>query len=83
MNITQTINTPFEVRRLLMQFVNAEETYYDLMRMAYTLKNRGHEIATYSHERLLYIYTALDEVEDKTTHQVALMKQIKNKVLER
>ena len=83
MNIAQTANAPFEVRKLLLQFVNAEEAQYDVISMSYTLKNRGHQIAEYSHERLLYIYTALDEVEDKSKHQVALMRQIKNKVLER
>ena len=83
MNSTQTVNTPFEVRKLLLQFVNAEEAQYDVISMSYTLKNRGHQIATYNRPYLLYIYTALDEVEDKTKHQTALMKQIKNKVLER
>lgn len=82
MSVTKTVNDPFEIRKMIIQFANAETIEREIISLTWTLKNRGHRIAVYTEEEMVDIWRELKGMDYKTKQQAALMKIIHKRILE-
>ena len=81
MNPINIIKEPFEIRKLIMQLVNAEIIDFNPETLVYTFRNRGHVIAQRTDEELEFLYFWLNELgELRSKEQSQLLKVMEKRV---